>query len=223
MRYAIDYEGMASTLLQGQWKVHQSFLPEGYLGAVTDNPYTLDIPKAKQLLAESGVKDLSTSIVVRNVQDRMDIAQSLQNTFGQAGIKLELKVGDGAEGLGIYRARQHEITLQTWGTDYPDPNTNASTFADNPGNSDEDKNTGYLAWRNSYDPGDMKAQTRAAVVEKDTARRAAMYEALQREYMMSAPIIVMFQQVQQDALRTDVKEWHTGGATGNAAYWLVTK
>ena len=223
IRYAIDYEGLASTLLKGQWNVHQAFLPKGYLGAVNDTPYKLDIAKSKELLKEAGIENLSTSIVVRNVQERMDIAQSIQNTFGQAGIKVELKVGDGAEGLGIYRARQHEITLQTWGPDYPDPNTNASTFAENPGNADEDKNTGYLAWRNSYDPGDMKAQAEAAVVEKDTAKRAAMYEALQKEYMMKAPLIVMFQQVQQDALRSDVKDWYTGGATGNAAYWLVSK
>ncbi len=223
IRWSIDYEGLASTLLKGQWTVHQAFVPTGFLGADNDTPYKLDIAKAKELMKESGVEDLSTSIVVRNVQERMDIAQSLQNTFGQAGIKVELKVGDGAEGLGIYRARQHEITLQTWGPDYPDPNTNASTFAENPGNKDEDKNTGYLAWRNSYDPGDMKAQAQAAVVEKDTDKRAAMYMALQKEYMMNAPIIVMFQQAQQDALRADVKDWHTGGATGNAAYWLVTK
>ncbi|WP_415182391.1 ABC transporter substrate-binding protein [Phaeovulum sp.] len=55
MRWAIDYEGMASTLLKGQQKVHQAFLPSGYLGALDDTPYSLDIEKAKALLAESGV------------------------------------------------------------------------------------------------------------------------------------------------------------------------
>lgn len=223
VRYAIDYDGLAGTLLKGQWVKHQAFLPKGYLGAVTDTPYSLDIAKAKSLLAEAGMPEISTSIIVRNVQERMDIATSLQNTFGQAGIKLELKVGDGAEGLGIYRARQHEITLQTWGPDYPDPNTNASTFAENPGNADEDKNTGYLAWRNAYEPGDMMAQSQAAVVEKDSDKRAAMYDALQRQYMKEAPIIVMFQQAQQNAIRSNLKDVYTGGATGNIAYWLISK
>jgi peptide/nickel transport system substrate-binding protein len=45
-----------------------------------------------------------------------------------------LDVGDGATGL-TYAGRQHDITLQTWGPDYPDPHTNASTFAMNPDNS----------------------------------------------------------------------------------------
>ncbi len=223
MRWAIDYDGLTATLLKGQWVVHQNFLPKGYLGAVNDNPYKLDIDKAKALLAEAGVTDLSTSIVVRNVQERMDIAQSIQNTFGQAGIKVELKVGDGAEGLGIYRARQHEITLQTWGPDYPDPNTNASTFAENADNSDEAKLTGYLAWRNAYDPGELMGMSQAAVIEKDGEKRAAIYEEMQKKFRETASMIVMFQQAEQTALRSNVKDFYTGGATGNVAYWLISK
>ena len=66
------------------------------------------------------------------------------------------------ETLKAYRARLHDATLQTWGPDYPDPNTNSSTFAENPDNSDEAGNTGYLAWRNAYEPGEMDAMSKAA-------------------------------------------------------------
>lgn len=223
MRWAIDYDGLTSTVLKGQWVVHQNFLPKGYLGAVNDNPYKLDIEKAKGLLAESGVKDVSATIIVRNVQERLDIAQSIQNTFGQAGIKIELQVGDGAEGLGIYRARQHDMTLQTWGPDYPDPNTNSSTFAENADNSDEAKLTGYLAWRNAYDPGKLMGLSQAAVVEKDAEKRAAIYEGMQKDFRETSSMIVMFQQAEQTALRANVQNFFTGGATGNAAFWLVSK
>ena len=48
-----------------------------------------------------------------------------------------------------FRARKLDSILETWGPDYPDPNTNSSTFAENPNNSDEAKATGYLAWRKS--------------------------------------------------------------------------
>ena len=140
---------MADTVMKGAAVVHENFLPSGYLGAVDDKPYHLDIEKAKALLAESGITDPKITLSVRNAADRMDVAQSIQNTFGQAGITVELNVGEGAEQLKEYRARQHDATLQTWGPDYPDPNTNSSTFAENPDNSDEAKNTGYLAWRNT--------------------------------------------------------------------------
>ncbi len=223
MRYAVDYQGMADTFMKGAAVVHQNFLPSGYLGALDDNPYALDIEKAKALVAESGIKDPAIKLSVRNAADRMDVAQSIQNTFGQAGIKVELSVGEGAEQLKEYRARQHDGTLQTWGPDYPDPNTNSSTFAENPDNSDAANNTGYLAWRNAYDPGEMTAESKAAVLEQDPAKRVEMYAALQTKFRETAPFIVMFQQARQTGVRANVKGFYTGGAVDSTAYWLVTK
>ena len=224
MRYAVDYTGMTDTILKGQWVPHQAFLPQGFLGALDDTPYAMDLEKAKALLAESGVTlPLNVSITVRNNPERMDIAQSVQNTFGQIGINVTLDVGDGKQVLEKYRARQHEITLQTWGPDYPDPQTNASTFADNPDNSDEAKATGYLAWRTAWDPGALKEMTAAAVTERDTDKRKAMYEEMQRIHRDSSAFVTMFQQARQDAMRANVSGFHAGGATDSATYWLVTK
>jgi peptide/nickel transport system substrate-binding protein len=223
MRWAVDYNGMADTFMKGAVVVHESFLPQGYLGALDDQPYKLDIEKAKALVAESGIKDPSMTLSVRNSADRMDVAQSLQNTFGQAGIKVELNVGEGAEQLKQYRARQHDATLQTWGPDYPDPNTNSTTFAENPDNSDEAKNTGYLAWRNAYDPGELTAMSQAAVMERDPDKRKAMYEEIEKKHRDTSPFILMFQQARQTGVRATVKDFYTGGAIDAAAYWLATK
>ncbi len=223
MRWAVDYQGMADTIMKGTVVVHQSFLPQGYLGALDDQPYKLDIAKAKQLVADSGIKDPKVVLSVRNAADRMDVAQSIQNTFGQAGITVELKTGEGAEQLKEYRARQHDATLQTWGPDYPDPNTNSSTFAENPDNSDAANNTGYLAWRNAYDPGEMTAMSKAAVLERDPDKRKAMYEEIEKKHRETSPFILMFQQARNTGLRAGVQGFYTGGAIDAAAYWLVTK
>ncbi len=223
MRWAVDYQGMSDTIMKGTVIPHQSFLPQGYLGALDDLPYSLDIEKAKALLAESGIADPKIKLSVRNAADRMDVAQSIQNTFGQAGITVELDVGEGADQLKQYRARLHDATLQTWGPDYPDPNTNSSTFAENPDNSDEAGNTGYLAWRNAYDPGEMTAESKAAVLERDPDKRVAMYADLQKKHRETSPFIVMFQQARNTGLRANVQNFYTGGAVDAAAYWLVTK
>ena len=224
MRWLIDYKGMSGTFLKGQFVVHQAFLPAGYLGAIEDTPYTLDVAKAKALLAEAGdVGPLKFELSVRNSQDLMEMAQSIQNTFGQAGITIELKVGTGAEILGDYRARNHQITLQAWGPDYPDPNTNASTFVVNRDNRDEAKLTGQLAWRTAYEPGPLMTMADEAVIERDGTKRRAMYEQMQREFRDSAPFIVMFQQIKQSALRANVKDFFTGGSTDSAVYWLTSK
>ena len=223
MRWAVDYKGMTDTFLKGSMVVHQAFLPNGYLGALEDTPYSLDIEKAKALVVESGVTDTKIVLSVRNAADRMDMAQSIQNTFGQIGITVELKVGEGAEQLEEYRGRLHQATLQSWGPDYPDPNTNSSTFAENPNNTDEAKATGYLAWRNAYDPGELGPLSQAAVLERDPAKRVEMYAELQTKHRETSPFITMFQVAYQTGLRANVKDFYTGGATDSAAYWLVSK
>lgn len=55
-RYLFDYKGIADDLLRGQFSVHQTFLPDGYLGALKDNPYSYDPEKAKAILAKAGLK-----------------------------------------------------------------------------------------------------------------------------------------------------------------------
>ena len=67
MRWAVDYQGMADSILKGLWVVHQSFLPEGFLGALTETPYSLDVEKAKALMAEIGPDPAD--------RDRLDRAQ----------------------------------------------------------------------------------------------------------------------------------------------------
>ncbi len=222
-KHLIDYRGMADSFLKGQFMVHQSFLPRGFLGAIEDTPYELDVEKAKSLLAEAGVEDLKVRIFVRNDQDRLEVAQALQNTLAKAGIEAELRVGTGAEILGEYRARKHDIYLGDWGPDYPDPNTNADTFARNPDNSDEAQLTGILAWRNAWPADEVNDLTNAAVLEKDSDERARMYEKIQRIHQEVSPFAVMFQLIEQVAQREAVKGFSAGGSIHSAFYWNVTK
>ncbi|TCP61339.1 peptide/nickel transport system substrate-binding protein [Rhodovulum bhavnagarense] len=222
-KYMVDYEGMANSFLKGQYTVQQNFLPRSYLGSVDENPFSLDIEKAKALLAEAGVDGLELEIGVREVQDRMEIAQSLQNTFAQAGVKLNITVGTGAQILGRYRARDLDVYLGIWGPDYPDPQTNASTFAWNPDNSDEAQLTGVLAWRNSWDAGGLTEKVEAAVVENNREARAQMYRDIQAEFRETSPFAVMFQNIEQSAMAADIEGFTTGAAITNAAYWNVTK
>ncbi len=52
----MDYDGIANTILKGRANVHQAFLPEVFLGAVTDKPFSLNVEKAKFLLKEAGLE-----------------------------------------------------------------------------------------------------------------------------------------------------------------------
>jgi len=223
MKYLVDYEGMQNSFLNGQYTVHQAFLPRTYLGAIDDKPFSLDVEKAKGLLAEAGVEGFEIEVGVREAQERIEISQSLQNTMAQAGIKLNITVGTAKQILTRYRARELDMYMGAWGPDYPDPQTNAGTFAFNPDNSDEKKATGLLAYRNAWDPGEMNQAVEAAVIEGDREKRAMMYEEMQRKHQMESPFAVLYQKIEQTGRRNNVQNLKVGGAITAVSYWPVTK
>ncbi|EPX77070.1 ABC transporter substrate-binding protein [Litoreibacter arenae] len=222
-KYLIDYEGMRDSFLKGQYTIHQNFLPKTYLGASDENPFSYDIEKAKELLAAAGVENLEVEIGVREAQERIEIGQSFQNAAAQAGIKVNITVGTAKQILARYRARELDVYLGAWGPDYPDPQTNAGTFAYNPDNSDEANATGLLAWRTGWDAGGLTEKVEAAVTENDREKRVQMYLDIQKEFREISPFVMMFQQIEQSALRDNVENWSTGQAVTAAAYWQVTK
>lgn len=224
LKYLIDYDGMANSFLKGNYMVHQAFLPLSYLGEVKDKPYSLDVEKAKALLAEAGYPDgFKLEFIVRTAQERVEIAQSLQNTFAKAGIEVSIVQGTGKETLGKYRARDFQIYVGAWGPDYPDPHTNADTFASNPDNAFEAKLTGKLAWRNAWAAEGYTERTAAAIVESDTETRRQMYVDLQKDFQKEAPFAIMFQMTEQNGLRDNVEGYSIGAAISAVYYGNVTK
>jgi peptide/nickel transport system substrate-binding protein len=210
LKYLVDYAAIADTIMKHKAEVHQAFLPKGFLGAVSETPFKLDVAKAKDLLAKAGLPDgFNVTMDVRSTPDTTGMAQAIQQTFGQAGVKVEIIPGDGRQVLTKYRARQHDIFIGQWGADYQDPNTNADTFAANDDNSDTAK-AKPLSWRNAWDPGPLTEKTRAAVLERDAEKRAAMYADLQKAVMDTGPFVIMFQQIEPVALRKNVEGFILG-------------
>ncbi|WP_259779492.1 ABC transporter substrate-binding protein [Aestuariispira ectoiniformans] len=223
LKYLVDYKGIASTILNGRGTVHQAFLPKGFMGALEDNPFSLDVAKAKGLLAKAGLEDgFKVTMDTRNTTLTTQMAQSIQSTFAQAGIDLEIIPGDGKQTLTKYRARKHDIYIGRWGPDYQDPHTNADTFASNPDNSD-DARAKPLAWRNSWDIPEMTKKTQANVLEKDAAKRAEVYREIQKEHQQVSPFVIMFQDIEVASLRKDVNNFVLGPSFDTNFYRFVTK
>ncbi|OKH89582.1 ABC transporter substrate-binding protein [Thalassospira sp. TSL5-1] len=223
LKYLVDYKGISDTIMAGRATVHQTFLPDGFLGASNETPYSLNVEKANALLDEAGFADgFTVTIDTRNTTAVMAMAQSIQSTWAQAGINLEIIPGDNKQTLTKYRARQHDIYIGRWGADYQDPHSNASTFAWNPDNSD-DASAKPLAWRNSWNPGDMTQEVDAAVLERDAAKRAAMYQDLQDKVLKTGPFIIMFQETEVSSLRANVNNFILGPSFDTNFYRFVTK
>ena len=224
MKYLVNYQGIADSFLKGQFITHQSFLPAGYLGALDEQPWSYDVEKARQILADAGIEGGTVTTKVRDLREYVDVAQTLQGSMAEAGLTLNIEQMTGAQVLDAYRAREVPVFIGEWGPDYSDPNTNAATFAYNPDNSDAAAATGLLAWRNAYAvPTEMNEATVAATLEQDTEKRAQMYMDLQRQYQAEAPIVPLFQRIEQTGLQPDVQNWNSGGSVTSVMYRQVTK
>ena len=203
--------------------VHQNFLPIGLLGASTVNPYKLDVDKAKALLAKAGYPNgFKVTIDMRTAQPVQGITEAIQQTLKRAGIEMEILPGDGKQTLTKYRARQHELYIGQWGADYWDPHSNADTFARNPDNSDDAKSK-PLAWRNAWNIPEMTKQTDAAVLERDANKRKTMYEEIQAEFRKTSPFIMVFQQNDMAAYRSNVEGLKLGPTSDTTYMFLIAK
>jgi peptide/nickel transport system substrate-binding protein len=217
-RYLFDYHGIADDLLKGQFQVHQAFLPEGFLGALNDNPYTFDPEKAKAILKKAGLNNVSFKLSVSNQPPYLDIAQALQASFAKGGIKVELIPGLSSEIATTVKAHKYEATLNAWGADYFDPNTNAAAFAYNPEDGSK-----TLAWRSNWHIPELNKQTLAATAESDKAKRVELYQNMQREVQKNSPYVVGLQARNLIALRDNLKGYVQGINPDMVYYSQVSK
>ncbi|MHB1104172.1 MAG: ABC transporter substrate-binding protein [Devosia sp.] len=223
LRYLVDYDGMANSFLKGSEQVHQSFWASGFWASYDENPYTFDPAKAKALLAEAGYPDgFSIDLDAPNFAPFTNMAQSVQSTMAQGGIKVNIVSAEMKPLLTKYRAREHQMLMVYWGPDYMDPHTNADGFATNTNNAD-DATAKPLAWRNSWDAPDVTAMTAAAARERDEATRKQMYLDLQKKVLDEGPYIIMFQSTSQRAERANVLGFVQGSSADVTYYNLTTK
>ena len=222
-KWLVDYDAIGATLIKNIGVVHQNFLPLGLLGASSDKPYKLDVAKAKALLAKAGLpKGFKVSIDVRSIQPLQGIVEAMQQTMKQAGIELDILPGDGKQTLTKYRARTHDIYIGNWGADYWDPHTNADTFARNPDNADDAKSK-PLAWRNAWDIPALTKLADAAALERDSKKRAKMYQDLQAEFRKTSPFVMLYQQTEVAAFRNNVEGLKLGPTSDSTYMFLVAK
>lgn len=224
IKYLVDYQSLAETVLKGRFRAHQSFVPLGQFGASDEAPYALDIEKAKALLQEAGQgSGFALELILQDDEIGLAVAESLRTTFAEAGIILIANPGAPPEVLARYRSREFDGYLGTWDAGLPDPHSTARAFAHNPDNSDGADLTAKPAWRAAWDAPQITQVTDAAERERDPVRRAQLYLDLQRIWQRTAPFVPIAQSVTQTARRAKVSGFHTGGPAGAAAYWSVVK
>lgn len=223
-RYLVDYDGMTETFLKGQMEKHQAFWPKGFPGSYDETPYSYDVEKAKQILADAGITTpINVTLDVINSAPFTDIAQSLQAGFAEAGINFEILPGTGAQVITKYRERTHQAMLLYWGPDFMDPHSNAKAFAYNSDNSDATY-TATTTWRNAWAvPAEMNDEVNAGLAEADQSKRNELYVDLQKKVQAESPIVIMFQAALQIGMAANVDGYVNGSNSDFVYYRLVTK
>ena len=203
-RYLFDYQGIANNLLKGKFAIHQTFLPQGFLGVDNETPYTYNPDKARAILEKAGLKNVSLKLSVSNLPPYIDIAQALQASFAKGGVKLELVPGLTSEISTQIKNHNYQTTLTSWGSDYFDPHTNASAFA----SSTAGPNT--IARRANWDIPELSKQTDTAIAENDPSKRVNIYQHLQKEILENSPYVVGLQGKNLIAIRANLKGYVQG-------------
>lgn len=216
-RYLIDYKGITEDLMRGQYFIHQSFLPVGLPGALKDNPFTFDPEKAKAILAKAGITNARFTLDVENKVPYITVAQSIQASFAQAGVQVDLLPAAGSQVYSRVRAKQHQAAIRFWIPDYFDAHSNASAFAYNDGQS----NT--VAWLNGWQIPELSKQTLAALNEADKTKRQSLYTEMQKELQRSSPYVFIDQGKNQIVMRDNVKGYAQGLNADMVYYDKVTK
>lgn len=221
-RYLIDYDGLAATVMKFYGIKQQSIIPAGLPGAIEDMPYSLDIDKAKELLAEAGYAEgFTKTYYCTPVTPEYELAQALQANAALAGITLNLEPGDH---LAKFRERDFEVFSARTGERLPDPHAILNSYATNPDNRPEAQLGGLMAWRAAWDvPAEIQELVVAAAHETDNAVRAELYRQANTAYLAASPALVTsFQRVDAKAVRAGVAGYH-GHPTWVTRWDTVTK
>ena len=223
IKWAIDYEAIAKNITPMTWTVQQSFLPRGLPGALTEQPFTQDLGKARTLMAQAGLPNgFNVTMDFQSASPYDEIAQAVQADLGKIGIKVQLLPGEMKQVITKTRARTHQLAMLVWGTDYFDPNSNAQAFCADPDDSDTSK-LKILAWRSHFQNKQLTGEVEDAAKEVNAAKRIALYKTMQEQFWDVAPFAMLLQKNEVAAMRKVISGLRLGPMPDYTRYSAIRK
>jgi len=190
VRWAINYDEIIA-LTNGDAKLVQEVIPDGFMGHTGQNPFKQDITKAKELLAKAGVKEgteieaLVPSDFPAGPIDFPTLAAKVQADLAKAGLTLKLKTMQVSELLGEYRKQAGQMVFILWGPDFADPHANAGPFSDYEAKS--------IAWRNGYENKDIADIAKKAAAAPTDEERVKLYAEFTERMLNEGPYAILYQ------------------------------
>lgn len=198
--YAIDYKGIIDGILLGQGVQMRGDVPVGMWGH-DDNAfqYSYDPDKAKAMLAEAGVKDLTLGYLYAKTDPNWEnIGLVLQQDLAPLGIKVEMQENAYPTMRDKLNKGDFDIAAGNWTPDYADPSMFMNFWFDS-------KLHGLPGNRAFYTNPKVDELIRAAEIAPTEEARLKLYNEAQKITVEEAPYVLLFQRNYQFAMRDNVK------------------
>jgi ABC-type oligopeptide transport system substrate-binding subunit len=192
IEYAINKDNLVK-LNNGRAQVTNEILPPGIQGYTKtlngkdDVNYKYDPQKAKELLKQAGVSNLTVNMVVRNRSPLTECAQSIQADLKAVGITVNLQQVGESDYLNKAESGKAQMGLYGWFADFPDP----YDFLDVLFNSAQ---APINNWANYKNPEVDKELAQAATMP-DGPERYALYDKIQDQILDDAAWVPLYNPV----------------------------
>ncbi len=198
--YAIDYQGIISSVWQGNATQMRGPIPDGLWG---HDPgvfqYTRDVAKAKALLEEAHAGGLTLTLMYSDGKAWWEPeAQIIQNNLADIGITVKLeKIAYATQREKIDKG-DFDMTLGVWSPDYADPYMFMNYWFDS-------NNFGLAGNRAFYKNPQVDDLVRKAATITDAQKRVELYRQAQDIIMQDAPYVFLVQKNYQLPMRKSVQ------------------
>ena len=220
LEYAFDYNGLIKGLLQGF--AHRAQGPVAFATYGHDNSlpiYQTDMAKAKQLLAEAGVKPGTSVSLMYQAQDerQKDIATVAQGQLSQLGLNVQLQPRDGTTYFNaLFGTQPIAQRPNLWaGQWYPDYNDAVDWIS--PLYHSKDASGGGSANGGMYHNAQVDKLLAQATVALDPAQQKRLLARIQEILTVTDPAVVPVAEIPN----TTVYRSSLHGYSYNSVYTLT--
>jgi peptide/nickel transport system substrate-binding protein len=206
LRYAIDYDGIITYVLGGAAIKQQGFIRKGLLGYTPAMPYSRDLEKARQLLAEGGYPEgFELELNCPDYSPWLELAMKIKEDLSQIGVIVQIVPMDNKKlGGATYGRRDFQMFLWQWWDDYPDTDANAKAFAHCYNAGDDAAITGTAAWSAGYVNPETSKLVEQAAQELDPEKRRVLYEKINALIVDDGPFVFLYNPIMHYAVRTEI-------------------
>jgi len=172
IRYALNTPDIIDAVRHGLGQQAHSFIPPIAFGHSTQaREFNQDLDRARELMEEAGVGDITLELFVNDAQERVDVCVIVQDQLRQIGINVNLNVLEFATFLEVTGNGEHDLGFFVWSIPTLDADYNFFSLA----HSTQQGPPGNRAFLNNPD---VDALIEAGRSNADPVLRQSIYDEL---------------------------------------------